>query len=173
VLRSVARKRILETENPSVCATVNWKLCKSAMVLYLSAIKRTCNQVLINPIVRTRSRYFHHAYHSTCDNILLTDCTSVIRASLGIICWKQNIPSLLCSGNSRPHPLSVSCMEVSVLVFLCVPNAYCVIILCQIATLKEELECDTTVWQQSEATIKFLEDQLRESNNKVHTETCI
>jgi hypothetical protein len=34
----------VETENPSAPATVNGKLCKSAIVLYLSVIKRTCNQ---------------------------------------------------------------------------------------------------------------------------------
>jgi hypothetical protein len=37
----------VETENPSACATVNWKVCKSAIVLYclyLSVIKRGCNQ---------------------------------------------------------------------------------------------------------------------------------
>jgi hypothetical protein len=44
VLRSVARRRLVKTENPSACATVNWKLCKSVIELYLSIIKRTCNQ---------------------------------------------------------------------------------------------------------------------------------
>jgi hypothetical protein len=41
----------VKTGNPSVCvcvcvcATVNWEvLCKSAITLYLSVIKRTCNQ---------------------------------------------------------------------------------------------------------------------------------
>jgi hypothetical protein len=34
----------VKTDNPSACATVNWKLCKSAIALYLSVIKRTCNQ---------------------------------------------------------------------------------------------------------------------------------
>jgi hypothetical protein len=34
VLRSVARRRLVETENPSACATVNWKVCKSAIALY-------------------------------------------------------------------------------------------------------------------------------------------
>jgi hypothetical protein len=33
-----------EKENPSSCATVNLKACKSAMALYLSVIKRTSNQ---------------------------------------------------------------------------------------------------------------------------------
>jgi hypothetical protein len=34
VLRSVARRRLVETENPSACATVNWKVSKSAVALY-------------------------------------------------------------------------------------------------------------------------------------------
>jgi hypothetical protein len=34
----------VETEDPSACATVNWKCLKSAIALYLSVIKRICNQ---------------------------------------------------------------------------------------------------------------------------------
>jgi hypothetical protein len=34
VLRSVARRRLVETANPSACARVNCKLCKSAISLY-------------------------------------------------------------------------------------------------------------------------------------------
>jgi hypothetical protein len=41
---SVARRRLVKTDNPSACATVNWKLCKSAIALNLSVINRTCNQ---------------------------------------------------------------------------------------------------------------------------------
>jgi hypothetical protein len=33
VLRSVARRRLVEIENPSACAKVNWKLHKSAISL--------------------------------------------------------------------------------------------------------------------------------------------
>jgi hypothetical protein len=43
VLRSVARRQLVEIENPGACATVNWKVCKSAIVmycLYVSVIKR-------------------------------------------------------------------------------------------------------------------------------------
>jgi hypothetical protein len=42
----------VKTGNPSACATVNWKVCKSAIVLYCcSVIKRECvTEVLINPI---------------------------------------------------------------------------------------------------------------------------
>jgi hypothetical protein len=55
VLRSVARRRLVETGNPSACAVVNWKVCKSAIALYclyLSVIKRECvTNVLISPII--------------------------------------------------------------------------------------------------------------------------
>jgi hypothetical protein len=34
VSTSVARKRLVETENPSACATVNWKVCKREIALY-------------------------------------------------------------------------------------------------------------------------------------------
>jgi hypothetical protein len=34
----------VKTGNPSACVTVNWKMCKSVIALYLSVIKRTCNQ---------------------------------------------------------------------------------------------------------------------------------
>jgi hypothetical protein len=34
MLRSVARRRLVETENPSACETVNCKLYKSAIPLY-------------------------------------------------------------------------------------------------------------------------------------------
>jgi hypothetical protein len=33
VLRSVARRRLVKTENPSACVMVNCKLCKSVMAL--------------------------------------------------------------------------------------------------------------------------------------------
>jgi hypothetical protein len=33
----------VKAENPSACVMVNCKLCKSAIALYLSLIKRTCN----------------------------------------------------------------------------------------------------------------------------------
>jgi hypothetical protein len=35
---------MVKTDNPSACVTVNWKVCKSEIALYLSVIKRTCNQ---------------------------------------------------------------------------------------------------------------------------------
>jgi hypothetical protein len=63
----------MKTENPSACETVNCKVCKSAIALcylYLSIIKRQCvTEVLINPIIRTRTRHSRHAYHPTRDNI--------------------------------------------------------------------------------------------------------
>jgi hypothetical protein len=70
VLRTVAR-RLVKTGNPSACATVNWKVCKSAIALYclyFSVIKRECvTEVLINPIIRTRTRHSRHSYQPTHD----------------------------------------------------------------------------------------------------------
>jgi hypothetical protein len=34
----------VKTENPNAYATVNWKVCKSAIALYLIVIKTTGNQ---------------------------------------------------------------------------------------------------------------------------------
>jgi hypothetical protein len=34
VLRSAAKQLLVEVEYPSACALVNWKVCKSAIVLY-------------------------------------------------------------------------------------------------------------------------------------------
>jgi hypothetical protein len=53
----------MNTDNLSACAAVNCKLCISAMVLYLSVIKRNCNQGANKFNHRTRTRYFRHAYH--------------------------------------------------------------------------------------------------------------
>jgi hypothetical protein len=60
-------------ENPSVCVTVNWKVCKSKTALYdlyLNVIKRECViKVLINRIIQTRTRHFRRVYQPTGDNI--------------------------------------------------------------------------------------------------------
>jgi hypothetical protein len=62
VLRSVTRRRLVVTENPNACATVNCNLCNSAIALYclyLSVIQReSVSEVLINPIIRDRPRQF-------------------------------------------------------------------------------------------------------------------
>jgi hypothetical protein len=73
VLTYVARRRLVETGNPSVCATVNCKVCKSEIVLcclYLSVIKSECViEVLINPIIRNRTRFISGVYHTACHNM--------------------------------------------------------------------------------------------------------
>jgi hypothetical protein len=37
----------MKIENPSATATVNWKVCKSVIALYLSVIKKCCNRGVI------------------------------------------------------------------------------------------------------------------------------
>jgi hypothetical protein len=59
----------VETENPSTCATVNWNVCKSAIALYLSVIKRNCNQGGNKSNHPKQNPSFRHAYHPTRDNI--------------------------------------------------------------------------------------------------------
>jgi hypothetical protein len=74
VLRSVAGKRLVETENHSACATVCCKWCKSAIALYCQYISVTTSecvtQLLINPIIRTRTRLISGVYHHTCHSII-------------------------------------------------------------------------------------------------------
>jgi hypothetical protein len=41
---------------------VDWKVCKSAIALCLSVIKRTRDQGATNPIIGIRTRYFRYAY---------------------------------------------------------------------------------------------------------------
>jgi hypothetical protein len=61
----------VERENHSACATVNWKVYKSAMALYglyVNVIKGVCvTKVLVNPIIRTRTRLIGLVYHHTRD----------------------------------------------------------------------------------------------------------
>jgi hypothetical protein len=61
----------VETENLSACVKANCKLCKSEIVLNLSVIKIECViEVLINPIIRTRTRHSRRSYCPTPDNII-------------------------------------------------------------------------------------------------------
>jgi hypothetical protein len=73
VLRAIAGRWLVETENPSTCATVNWKVCKWAITLYclyVCVIKCECvTQLLINPIIWTRTCHFSGMYHHTRHNI--------------------------------------------------------------------------------------------------------
>jgi hypothetical protein len=59
----------VEREFPSACATVSWKVCKSAIALcclYFNLFKRECvTKVLINPIIRTRTRLIRRVYQPT------------------------------------------------------------------------------------------------------------
>jgi hypothetical protein len=50
----------VEQENPSACATADCKVSEREIELYCHCIsviyERVCNQLLINPIIRTRTR---------------------------------------------------------------------------------------------------------------------
>jgi hypothetical protein len=54
----------MKTDNPSACARVNCKVCKSAIELCLSVIKRTCNRSANKSNHPTR-----HAYHPIRESI--------------------------------------------------------------------------------------------------------
>jgi hypothetical protein len=61
VATSVAKRRLVEIENSSACATVSCNWCKGDIALYClcaSVIMSECNQLLINPVIRTRTRLF-------------------------------------------------------------------------------------------------------------------
>jgi hypothetical protein len=62
-------------ERTNVCVAVNYNVCKSAIVLYglyVNVIKSECvTQVLINPIIRTRTRHFLRVYQPTGDIIII------------------------------------------------------------------------------------------------------
>jgi hypothetical protein len=64
----------VETENSSACATVNWKVCVSAIAMYclcVSVNKSECvTQLLINPIIRTRNRLISDVYHPIRHNLV-------------------------------------------------------------------------------------------------------
>jgi hypothetical protein len=58
--RSVARRQLVERDNPSACATVHCKLCIWERVLYCLCVSvitsNRLTQLVINPIIRTTTR---------------------------------------------------------------------------------------------------------------------
>jgi hypothetical protein len=60
----------VNTETSSACATANCELCKFGDNAVLIVIKiELVTELVINPIIRTRTRFFRHAYPHSCDNI--------------------------------------------------------------------------------------------------------
>jgi hypothetical protein len=78
----------VERQNPSACATVSWKVCKSAIALcclYLNVIKRECiSKVLINPIIRTTARPISRVYHPIRDNSVRREVLYNILIEFGV-----------------------------------------------------------------------------------------
>jgi hypothetical protein len=60
-LWAVARIRLVKTENRSVCAALNCKVCRSAIALYLPVVPCCVNKVSINPIIQSKTRFTSHA----------------------------------------------------------------------------------------------------------------
>jgi hypothetical protein len=54
--KSVVRIRLVKTENPSVCAAVNCKVCRPAQALYLFVVPSCAYKVSINPIHNSKPR---------------------------------------------------------------------------------------------------------------------
>jgi hypothetical protein len=56
----------VERKNPSACATVNFNCCKTRDNTVMPVCKRNyermCNQLLINPIIRTRTHLISGVY---------------------------------------------------------------------------------------------------------------
>jgi hypothetical protein len=58
---SVARRRLVKTENPSACAAVNWKCVEQRSRYDWVWLRKLVTEVAINPVIRSRTRYFRHA----------------------------------------------------------------------------------------------------------------
>jgi hypothetical protein len=65
----------VELENPSACATVNCKW-------WFKRVSVT--EVLINPIIRTRTSHFRHAYQPTRNSIFKYLCSKFMHDILGV-----------------------------------------------------------------------------------------
>jgi hypothetical protein len=59
---SVAGIRLVKTENPSACVTVNCKVCRIAIALQLPVVPSCVNKVSINAISQSRTHLISHAH---------------------------------------------------------------------------------------------------------------
>jgi hypothetical protein len=58
--KSVATKRQVKTENPSACAKINRKVCRSAMAAVLPVVPSSVDKVSINPIIQSITHKSHN-----------------------------------------------------------------------------------------------------------------
>jgi hypothetical protein len=85
----------VNTKNPSACVKAKWKVCKSAVALYclyLVAIKRErVIKVLINPIIRTRTRHFCCVYHPIRNNNFFQKMVEAGSHSVHLLSFDRNL----------------------------------------------------------------------------------
>jgi hypothetical protein len=79
--KSIVRIRLVKTENPSACVTVNCKMCRSAIDLYcLSVVPSWVYEVSIKPILQSRTRLKARPHYSCSCYSLYT-----LRVNIGIL----------------------------------------------------------------------------------------
>jgi hypothetical protein len=69
--KPVARIRLVKTENPSACATVNCKVRGDSGSAVLPVVPSCVNNVSINPVIQYKTRLISHAHTPVRGNIYI------------------------------------------------------------------------------------------------------